>query len=57
MCQGLKSIYNADHGDIALRAAPALLPLPAHVRIAIVGSGFSGLGSAIALSNEGYGDD
>src|ERR1700733_14845128 len=38
-------------------SAPALLPLPAHTRIAIVGSGFSGLGAAIALSNEGYGDD
>src|SRR3984957_13011813 len=33
-------------------AAP--LELPAHVPIAIVGSGFSGLGSAIALANEGY---
>ena len=33
--------------------APALLPLPPHIRIAIVGSGFSGLGMAIALSNEG----
>jgi heterodisulfide reductase subunit A-like polyferredoxin len=31
-----------------------LLPLPAHVPIAIIGSGFSGLGSAIALANEGY---
>ena len=31
--------------------------LPAHIRIAIVGAGFSGLGAAIALSNEGYGDD
>ena len=38
-------------------SAPALLPLPAHIRIAIVGSGFSGLGVAVALSNEGYGDD
>ena len=34
-----------------------LLQLPEHVRIAIVGTGFSGLGAAIALSNEGYGDD
>ena len=33
----------------------AALDLPAHVPIAIVGSGFSGLGSAIALANEGYG--
>ena len=32
-------------------------PLPPHVRIAIVGSGFSGLGAAIALSAEGYGDE
>ena len=31
--------------------------LPAHVRIAIVGTGFSGLGAAIALTHEGYGDD
>jgi cation diffusion facilitator CzcD-associated flavoprotein CzcO len=36
---------------------PDLLPLPAHTPIAIVGSGFSGLGAAIALTNEGYGDD
>ncbi len=34
-----------------------LLPLPAHTRIAIVGSGFSGLGAAIALSHEGYAED
>jgi cation diffusion facilitator CzcD-associated flavoprotein CzcO len=38
-------------------SAPALLPLPPHSKIAIIGSGFSGLGAAIALSNEGYGDD
>jgi cation diffusion facilitator CzcD-associated flavoprotein CzcO len=38
-------------------SAPALLPLPPHITIAIVGSGFSGLGAAIALSHEGYGDD
>jgi len=38
-------------------AAPALLPLPPHIGIAIVGSGFSGLGTAIALSHEGYADD
>src|ERR1700684_217297 len=31
-----------------------LLPLPAHVPIAIIGSGFAGLGSAIALASEGY---
>src|SRR5580700_7246450 len=36
---------------------PDQQPLPAHVRIAIVGSGFSGIGAAIALTNEGYGDD
>src|SRR5580658_6055575 len=35
---------------------PPLLPLPSHVRIAIVGSGFSGLGAAIALANAGYAD-
>jgi cation diffusion facilitator CzcD-associated flavoprotein CzcO len=40
-----------------LLPAPARLPLPAHIKIAIVGSGFSGLGTAIALANEGYGDD
>ncbi len=33
------------------------LPLPDHIRIAIVGAGFSGIGAAIALSEEGYGDD
>src|SRR5271170_2133935 len=38
-------------------SAPALLPLPPHIGIAIVGSGFSGLGTAIALSNEGYAHD
>jgi cation diffusion facilitator CzcD-associated flavoprotein CzcO len=31
--------------------------LPSHVQIAIIGSGFSGLGAAIALSGEGYRDD
>jgi cation diffusion facilitator CzcD-associated flavoprotein CzcO len=36
---------------------PDPVSLPDHVRIAIVGSGFAGLGSAIALSNAGYGDD
>ena len=36
---------------------PAPLPLPDHVRIAIVGAGFSGLGAAVALTDEGYGDD
>jgi cation diffusion facilitator CzcD-associated flavoprotein CzcO len=42
----------------ALRPEPAPpRPLPTHVAIAIVGAGFSGLGTAIALSNEGYGDD
>jgi len=38
-------------------SVPAPLPLPSHIGIAIVGSGFSGLGTAIALSNEGYADD
>jgi cation diffusion facilitator CzcD-associated flavoprotein CzcO len=33
------------------------VPLPSHVRIAIVGAGFSGIGAAIALANEGYGED
>jgi cation diffusion facilitator CzcD-associated flavoprotein CzcO len=32
-------------------------PLPSHVRIAIVGAGFSGLGAAIALADQGYGDE
>ena len=42
----------------ARRRDPVLpRPLPSHVRIAIVGSGFSGLGAAIALSAEGYGDE
>jgi cation diffusion facilitator CzcD-associated flavoprotein CzcO len=42
----------------ALRSDPALpRPLPTHIRIAIVGAGFSGIGTAIALSNEGYGKD
>jgi cation diffusion facilitator CzcD-associated flavoprotein CzcO len=34
-----------------------LLRLPSHIRIAIIGTGFSGLGAAIALTGEGYGDD
>ena len=38
-------------------SAPALLPFPSHIRIAIVGSGFSGLGAAIALSHQGFGDE
>jgi cation diffusion facilitator CzcD-associated flavoprotein CzcO len=41
---------------VATEKSP-FLPLPSHVRIAIVGSGFSGLGAAIALSAEGYGED
>src|ERR1700722_10640415 len=40
-----------------LPPGPALPPLPDHVEIAIIGSGFSGLGTAIALAHEGYGDD
>jgi cation diffusion facilitator CzcD-associated flavoprotein CzcO len=40
-----------------LRDPAVLLPLPPHIRIAIVGSGFSGIGAAITLSPEGYGDD
>jgi len=48
--------------DSALRpqpvlSSPKLLPLPAHIRIAIIGTGFAGLGAAIALSHEGYQDD
>ncbi len=41
------------------RRGDPVLPhsLPTHVQIAIVGSGFSGLGAAIALSAEGYRDD
>src|SRR5580698_120616 len=31
--------------------------LPSHVRIAIIGSGFAGLGAAIALTDAGLGDD
>jgi cation diffusion facilitator CzcD-associated flavoprotein CzcO len=43
----------------SVRRPDPVLPraLPAHIRIAIVGTGFSGLGAAIALSNAGYGDD
>ncbi len=37
-----------------LRPGPLL---PSHIRIAIVGTGFSGLGAALALSDEGYGDE
>jgi cation diffusion facilitator CzcD-associated flavoprotein CzcO len=32
------------------------LPLPAHVRVAVVGSGFAGLGAAIRLRQEGHED-
>ena len=32
------------------------LPLPEHVRVAIIGSGFAGLGAAIRLRQEGYDD-
>jgi cation diffusion facilitator CzcD-associated flavoprotein CzcO len=39
------------------RPPAARLPLPGHVRIAIIGAGFSGIGTAIALSNAGYGDE
>ncbi len=35
-------------------ASPSPTPLPPHVRFAIVGSGFSGLGAAISLANAGY---
>jgi len=33
-----------------------VLPLPEHVRVAIVGSGFAGLGAAIRLRQEGFED-
>jgi cation diffusion facilitator CzcD-associated flavoprotein CzcO len=36
---------------------PPTRALPSHVRVAIVGSGFSGIGVAIALFKEGYGND
>ncbi|MDT7570949.1 MAG: hypothetical protein QOE05_1123 [Actinomycetota bacterium] len=32
------------------------IPLPAHVRVAVVGSGFAGLGAAIRLKRDGYDD-
>src|SRR4051812_23214523 len=32
------------------------LPLPEHVRIAVIGSGFAGLGAAVRLKQEGYDD-
>ncbi len=38
------------------RHAPAPGPLPAHVRVAVVGSGFSGIGTAVALRREGIDD-
>jgi cation diffusion facilitator CzcD-associated flavoprotein CzcO len=37
-------------------AAASLLPLPAHARVAIVGSGFAGLGMAIRLKQQGQHD-
>ena len=40
----------------APRCGPARVP-PSHIRIAIVGTGFSGLGALLALSDEGYGDE
>ena len=36
--------------------APDAPPLPAHVRVAVVGSGFSGLGTAVRLMEEGERD-
>ena len=38
------------------RHATATGPLPAHTRVAVVGSGFSGIGTAIALRREGIED-
>ena len=35
---------------------PATAPLPAHVRVAVVGSGFSGLGTAVRLAQAGIED-
>src|SRR5689334_13078383 len=32
------------------------LPLPAHVRVAVIGSGFAGLGAAVRLKQAGYDD-
>ena len=37
-------------------SAAAARPLPDHVRVAIIGSGFAGLGMAIRLEQEGEGD-
>jgi cation diffusion facilitator CzcD-associated flavoprotein CzcO len=50
---------SARRPDLGLPSSelPDVPGLPGHVRIAIVGAGFSGLGAAIALSHEGYGDD
>jgi cation diffusion facilitator CzcD-associated flavoprotein CzcO len=38
------------------RHATATGPLPAHTRVAVVGSGFSGIGTAVALRRAGIGD-
>jgi cation diffusion facilitator CzcD-associated flavoprotein CzcO len=38
------------------RHATATGPLPAHVRVAVVGSGFSGIGTAVALQRAGIDD-
>jgi cation diffusion facilitator CzcD-associated flavoprotein CzcO len=39
-----------------MAAVPADRPLPAHVRVAVVGSGFSGIGTAVRLKQEGIED-
>jgi cation diffusion facilitator CzcD-associated flavoprotein CzcO len=44
-------------GPAGQRAAPpADAPLPAHVRVAIIGAGFGGIGAAIALQRAGHTD-
>jgi len=40
----------------AAATAPAPGPLPAHVRVAVVGSGFAGIGTAVRLLQEGVED-
>ena len=44
----------AGEADSAAEAAPG--PLPGHVRVAIIGAGFGGIGVAIALQNTGRTD-
>ncbi len=51
-----ESLYYATMSTTGSALRPGPEP-PPHVRIAIVGTGFSGLGAAIALTEEGYGDE